>query len=69
MLEPHHPLSERHLRRAVSAYVSHYHGERHHHGLAGELIVADDDAVQSEGEVRCRQRLGGMLNFYYREAA
>jgi len=25
------PLGERHLRRAVIAYVAHYHGERNHH--------------------------------------
>ena len=63
------PLGENHLRRAMSAYVSHYHGERHHQGLDGQLVVADGDAGQAEGEVRCRERLGGMLNFYYRDAA
>ena len=32
------PLGESHLRRSVSAYVRHYHGERHHQGLGGKLI-------------------------------
>ncbi len=63
------PLGESHLRRSVSAYVRHYHGERHHQGLGGKLIEADEQARGGEGEVRCRERLGGMLNFYYRDAA
>ncbi|MFT7621697.1 MAG: putative transposase [Myxococcota bacterium] len=63
------PLSENHLRRAIQSYVEHYHRERHHQGLEGKLIVADDTANQLEGRVACRERLGGTLNFYYREAA
>jgi len=53
----------------MSAFVSHYHSERHHQGLDGQLVVADESAGHTEGEVRCRERLGGMLNFYYRDAA
>ena len=57
-------------RRSVSACVSHYHEERHHQGLGGNLIVgADDNAGRTGGEVQCRERLGGMLRFYYRDAA
>ena len=63
------PLSERHLRHALSEFVSHYHGERHHQGLGGNLIIANDNAERAEGEVQCRERLGGMLKFYYRDAA
>ena len=63
------PLGEAHLRRAASAYVSHYHGERHHQGLGGELVVADEKSGGAQGDVRCRERLGGMLRFYYRDAA
>jgi len=63
------PLGENHLRRAISAFLSHYHSERHHQGLDGQLVVADESAGHTEGEVRCRERLGGMLNFYYRDAA
>jgi hypothetical protein len=32
------PLGERHLRRAISEYVGHYHHERNHQGLDNELI-------------------------------
>lgn len=63
------PLGEAHLRRVVSAFVSHYHGERHHQGLGGQLLVADEKAGQAEGRVVCRERLGGMLRFYHRDAA
>ena len=63
------PLGEDHLRRAMSAFVSHYHSERHHQGLGGQLVVTDEKTGRVEGEVRCRERLGGMLNFYYRDAA
>jgi hypothetical protein len=32
------PLGERHLRRAVSEFVAHYHHERNHQGLENRLI-------------------------------
>ena len=63
------PLSEKHLHRAVHEYVEHYHSERHHQGLDGELITATETAGRLEGRVTCRERLGGTLNFYYRQAA
>ena len=63
------PLGEAHLRWAVSQYVQHYHSERPHQGLGGVVIEGDGRAGPAEGEVRCRERVGGMLRFYYREAA
>jgi len=33
------------------------------------LIIADDPARRLDGRVACRERLGGTLKFYYREAA
>ncbi len=62
------PLGEGHLRRAISEYVEHYHRERNHQGLDNSLIVAND-AVNSTGKVFRRDRLGGLLGFYHREAA
>jgi nucleoside-diphosphate-sugar epimerase len=38
-------------------------------GLDNRVIIADKSGVGSTGAIRCRQRLGGMLNYYYREAA
>ncbi len=49
-------------------YVDHYHGERNHQGLDNRLIRAVPSSLQEVGMVRRKQRLGGMLNFYCREA-
>ena len=57
------------LRRAVSAYLGHYHTERNHQGLANLIIVPDRQVGDSEGNIECRERLGGMLKYYHRQAA
>ena len=57
------------LRRAVSEYMAHYHGERNHQGLDNRLIRRNPSMFAQDGRVSRRARLGGMLNFYYREAA
>jgi transposase InsO family protein len=62
------PLGERHLRRTLQEFATHYHHERNHQGLANELIERPP-AHRPTGTVRRRQRAGGILNFYYRSAA
>ena len=62
------PLGEKHLRAIVHAFMDHYHGERPHQGLGNEL-VAPKTTLLGRGPVRCRERLGGVLKFYCREAA
>jgi transposase InsO family protein len=57
------------LRRAVSEYVEHYDRERNHQGLGNRLLVLPTGVTVARGSVRKRARLGGVLNFYYREAA
>ena len=57
------------LRRAISAYVVHYHHERNHQGLSNRLIRPSGAESDSRGTVRLRRRLGGMLNYYERVAA
>jgi transposase InsO family protein len=60
-------LGEQHLRRALAEYVEHYHRERNHQGLGNELI----DGVpgrQARGTIRHRERVGGLLNYYFRAA-
>ena len=61
------PLGEHHFRRAIAEYVEHYHSERNHQGLGNELL---DRAPLIDGADRIRrhQRLGGLLNYYYRAA-
>ena len=63
------PLGERHLRQAVMEYTDHYHLERNHQGLNNELIDGQRDIDNMNGEVDSRERLGGVLNYYYRRAA
>ena len=66
------PLGERHLRRAVSEYVEHYHRERNHQGVGNRLLTPAERAVRpanSNAPIERRERLGGLLSFYYRRAA
>jgi putative transposase len=57
------------LRRAIKSFLLHYHQERNHQGLENKLIEPGDEVDHSEGDVCCRERLGGLLRYYYREAA
>jgi transposase InsO family protein len=61
-------LGERHLRHALGQFVDHYHRERHHQALKGQLIAPLPADTAGTGEVQCRERLGGVLKFYYRAA-
>ncbi len=62
------PMGEAHLRHAITEFVDHYHQERNHQGLGNELIVPQLPEIDPNGTVKTRERLGGLLNFYYREA-
>jgi hypothetical protein len=57
------------LRDAVREFVTHYHFERNHQGLDNHLIVESEKKTTATGTIRRRQRLGGLLNFYYQDAA
>lgn len=61
-------FGERSLRYAIRNYLSHYHGERPHQGLDNSLIDGHELRPR-RGEVQCRERLGGLLKFYFRHAA
>src|SRR5438876_6525590 len=64
-------LGEGSLRRALRHYEAHYHEERNHQGKNNVLLFPlPTQAVRGEQEkVRCRERLGGLLKYYEREAA
>ena len=62
------PLSERHLRTAVTEYVVHYHTERNHQGLGNELITPLPASANDTGPIVSRERLWGILNYYCRAA-
>ena len=72
----------RHFEYLCSEYLTYYLTERPHQGRGNELLVLPPDSrrprVQpgtNDGEpvrladVRCEQRLGGLLKHYYRKAA
>ena len=56
------------LCRAVGQFCEPYHLEGSHQGL-GNKIIEPDFGSDREGEVNCRERLGGLLCYYYRDAA
>ena len=56
------------LRKAINEFVEHYHRERNHQGLGNRLIIEVETGTGSCGPIQCRQRLGGMLDYYYRQA-
>ena len=62
-------FGEQFLRTAVREFGAHYHGERNHQGLDNRLITPYKTIGVQAGTVRRRQRLGGMLKYYYRDAA
>jgi putative transposase len=57
------------LRKAIREFVEHYHRERNDQGLGNRLILEHESSGGRGGPIRCRQRLGGILNYYYRQAA
>jgi transposase InsO family protein len=57
------------LRKGIHEFVAHYHGERNHQGLGNRLIIPDESHACNGRAIRRRERLGGMLNYYYRQAA
>ena len=62
-------FGEKSLRRAVAAYLSHFHAERNHQGLDNVLIEPGEEVGKVAGKIECRERLGGLLKYYYRAAA
>ena len=62
-------IGEESLRKAVSEFTAHYHEERPHQGLDNCIPFPDSSAGSSNGEIKCKERLGGLLKYYYRETA
>jgi hypothetical protein len=58
------------LKRALHHYENHYHRERNHQGKNNMLLFPSPIQWNGEkGRVRRRERLGGLLKYYEREAA
>jgi putative transposase len=57
------------LRRVIGEFMTHYHAERNHQGLENRLIRPQPARHPGREGIHRRERLGGMLNYYYRVAA
>ena len=64
-------FGERALRHCLEQFVGHFHAERNHQGKGNVILFpAPADRIgELSGEVCTRERLGGLLRFYHREAA
>ena len=64
-------FGEASLRHALREYLVHFHRERNHQGKGNVLLFPQNcqSASSSDRSVRCRERLGGLLKYYHREAA
>jgi hypothetical protein len=71
-LDPFVIFGERHLRDPIREFLIHYMTERYQQEIGSQIICptlppSNDNATV--GAVRCRSRLGGALNYFFREAA
>src|SRR5216684_5318354 len=57
------------LRHVLHEYVEHYHQERNHQGKGNVLLFPSSQQEEDKSPIRCRERLGGLLKYYRREAA
>jgi len=63
-------FGESSLRRALQQYLLHYHEERNHQRKGNQILFPSQKETRRDiGAVRCRERLGGLLKYYEREAA
>ena len=62
-------FGEKSLRNAVLQYLEYYHTERNHQSLENRIIKPGEEVGRCEHKIQCRERLGGMLHYYYRDAA
>ncbi len=61
------PFGEASLRRALEDYLAHYHAERNHQGLDNVISFPErTGAAARDGQIQCRERLGGLLKYYHR---
>jgi putative transposase len=63
-------FGESSLRHVLKEYVDHYHQERNQQGK-GNVLLFPSPCLEGahDGPMQCRERLGGLLKYYAREAA
>jgi transposase InsO family protein len=63
-------FGEKALQHALMEYGTYYHHERNHQGKGNVLLFPSSSSNrESQGRIQCRERLGGLLKYYEREAA
>ena len=63
-------FGEASLQHVLREYVDHYHQERNHQGKGNVLLFPSSrPAGGADGPMQCRERLGGLLKYYHRDAA
>jgi putative transposase len=63
-------FGEHSLRHVLNEYTAHYHEERPHQGKGNVMLFPADRAKKkNDRPIHCRERLGGLLKFYERDAA
>jgi putative transposase len=63
-------VGEKALQHTLTEYVTHYHHERYHQGKDNVLLFpSSGQCCESQSSIQCRERLGGLLKYYEREAA
>ncbi len=58
-------------RNALRQFLAHYHNERNHQGKDNVVLfpTLTTNSGTVNGSVACRERLGGLLKYYYQDAA
>ena len=62
------PIGEKHLWRAVDAYVKHYNNDRPHQGVGNVVLDPSFEPAEHDGKVICDEQLGGLIRSYRRAA-
>jgi len=64
-------FGEASLRRVLREHLIYFHRECNHQGKGNVLLFLSNrhSASSADRSVRCRERLGGLLKYYHREAA
>jgi hypothetical protein len=64
-------FGERSLRKALTQFHDHYHRERNHQGKGNVLLFPGADEVRKTcgASIQFRERLGGLLKYYYSRVA
>ncbi len=62
-------FGEKSLRNAIKTFLEHFHADRNHQAIENRLIKPGEEVGLRDGDVLCRERLGGMLRYFYRKAA